>query len=69
MSIKLIQHLYKATGYHFNQRGLKIHNMKVTIIEKIRSMDPRFRKAIEKSTKTEITFVNCNSLFFFSEML
>ena len=42
------QHLNKATGHHFNQRGHKIHNMKVTIIEKVRSLDPRFRKAREK---------------------
>ena len=41
------QHLSKATGQHFNKKGHKIHNMKVTIIEKVRSQDPHFRKARE----------------------
>ena len=41
------QHLSKATGQHFNNKGHKIHNMKVTIIEKVRSQDPQFRKARE----------------------
>jgi hypothetical protein len=42
------QHLNKATGHHFNQRGHQIHNMTVTIVEKIRNFDPRFRKTREK---------------------
>ena len=41
------QHLNKATGHHFNTKGHKIHNMKVTIIEKLHNMDPRYRKARE----------------------
>ena len=41
-------HLHKATGQHFNTKGHKIHNMKVTIIEKLRNSDPQFRKAREK---------------------
>ena len=41
------QHQHKATGHHFNTKGHKIHNMKVTIIEKVRNLDPQFRKARE----------------------
>ena len=41
-------HLNKATGNHFNLRGHQIHHMKVTVVEKIRNFDPRFRKTREK---------------------
>ena len=41
-------HLHKATGHHFNTKGHKIHNMKVTIVEKLRNGDPQYRKTREK---------------------
>ena len=40
--------LSKATGNHFNQQGHKISDMKITIIEKVHSKDPQFRKQREK---------------------
>ena len=33
-------HLNKATGFHFNLPGHKIHHMTVTILEKIDSRNP-----------------------------
>ena len=41
-------HLNKATGQHFNSKGHKIHHMTVTIVEKVFSNDPQYRKAREK---------------------
>ena len=40
-------HLNQATGHHFNTKGHKLHHMKVTILEKLKNFDPRFRKARE----------------------
>ena len=37
----------KATGNHFNQRGHLVQDMKVTILEKIYSSDPNYRKERE----------------------
>ena len=38
----------KATGEHYNQKGHKVSDMKITIIEKIFSSDPAVRKEREK---------------------
>ena len=38
----------KATGDHYNQKGHKVSDMKITIIEKIFSSDPAVRKEREK---------------------
>ena len=38
----------KATGEHYNQKGHKVSDMKITIIEKIYSSDPAVRKEREK---------------------
>ena len=40
--------LSKATGEHYSQKGHKISDMQVTILEKIFSTDPAFRKEREK---------------------
>jgi hypothetical protein len=37
-----------ATGEHFNRPGHTLANMKVTIIEKVKSFDPLYRKEREK---------------------
>ena len=37
-----------ATGEHFNQPGHSLHNMKGTILEKVKSNDPLYRKEREK---------------------
>ena len=39
--------LLKATGEHFNQRGHSLSDMRVTILEKIYSSDPNYRKERE----------------------
>ena len=38
----------KATGVHFNTKGHSVANMEITIIEKIFSQDPMFRKQRER---------------------
>ena len=38
----------KPTGVHFNLKGHTVSDMEITIIEKIFSQDPRFRKQREK---------------------
>ena len=38
----------KATGEHFNLPGHKMADMEVSILEKIHSKDPQYRKAREK---------------------
>ena len=38
----------QATGSHFNLRGHTMADMQVTILEKIRSLDPNIREAREK---------------------
>ena len=38
----------KATGEHYNKKGHKVSDMKITIIEKIFSLDPAVRKEREK---------------------
>ena len=40
--------LTKETGAHFNEKGLKISDMQITIIEKNFNSDPHFRKQREK---------------------
>ena len=40
--------LTKATGEHFNQKGHKVSDMSVTVLEKIFSSDPAVRKEREK---------------------
>ena len=42
------KHLTKATGAHLNIPGHRVSNMKVTIIEKVHSMDPLVRKEREE---------------------
>ena len=42
------QHLNKATGYHFNQRGHSVSDMSVSILEKVNNRDAMFRKEREK---------------------
>ena len=39
--------LDKATGHHFNLPGHSMANMKVTILEKVKSNDPQMRKTRE----------------------
>ena len=39
--------LSKATGFHFNQPGHSTSDMKVTILEKVHSLDPLVRKERE----------------------
>ena len=38
----------KATGLHFNQKGHSVSNMKITVIERVFSQNPLFRKQREK---------------------
>ena len=38
----------KATGEHFNSKGHKVSDMKISILEKIFSTDPAIRKEREK---------------------
>ena len=40
--------LTKATGEHFNSKGHKASDMRVTVLEKIFSLDPAVRKEREK---------------------
>ena len=40
--------LSKATGSHFNQKGHKIRELEITILEKIFNPEPQFRKQREK---------------------
>ena len=42
------KHLAKATGAHFNLPGHSASDMKVTILEKVHSMDPLVRKEREE---------------------
>ena len=37
----------QATGHHFNQPGHDISNMTITAIEKVKNMDPSYRKERE----------------------
>ena len=39
--------LQKATGAHFNQAGHQMADMKITILEKVKSTDPQLRKIRE----------------------
>ena len=41
-------HLNKATGFHFNQKGHSISDMEITIIEKVHNSNGQFRKQREK---------------------
>ena len=38
----------KATGLHFNQKGHSVHNMRITVLEKVFNKNPLFRKQREK---------------------
>ena len=38
----------KATGVHFNTKGHSVSDMEISVIEKIFSQDPMFRKQREK---------------------
>ena len=40
--------LNQPSGLHFNLPGHNIHNMKFTIIEKVKSNDPLYRRKGEK---------------------
>ena len=42
------QKINKATGQHFNQKGHKVSDMRVSILEKIFSSDAGVRKEREK---------------------
>ena len=42
------KHLSKATGAHFNLPGHRTNDMRVTILEKVHSMDPLVRKEREE---------------------
>ena len=42
------KHLSKATGAHFNLPGHSTNDMRVTILEKVHSMDPLVRKEREE---------------------
>ena len=42
------EHLSKATGDHFNQKGHKVSDMEITIVEKVYSNDELFRREREK---------------------
>ena len=40
--------LNQPSGFHFNLPGHSIHNMKFTIIEKVKSNDPIYRRERER---------------------
>ena len=42
------KHTSKATGDHFNQKGHKQSDMKITILEKVYNQSDQFRKQREK---------------------
>ena len=42
------KNLSKTTGAHFNEKGHSISDMEITVIEKLFSEDPQFRKQREK---------------------
>ena len=42
------QNISKATGAHFNSKGHSVSDMRVTVLEKVFSQDPQFRKQREK---------------------
>ena len=42
------KNLSKTTGAHFNKKGHSISDMEITIIEKLFTEDPQFRKQREK---------------------
>ena len=42
------KNLTKATGSHFNERGHSVSDMEITILEKVFSDNPQFRKQREK---------------------
>ena len=44
----LNQRVNKATGEHFSQKGHKVSDMRVTVLEKIFSSDTAVRKEREK---------------------
>ena len=38
----------KATGIHFNEKGHRISDMQISILEKVFNQDPQFRKQRER---------------------
>ena len=42
------KNLSKTTGVHFNEKGHSVHDMEITIVEKIFNQNPHFRKEREK---------------------
>ena len=38
----------KSTGIHFNEKGHRVSDMEISIIEKVFNKDPRYRKQREK---------------------
>ena len=55
MAVRFRQHrgyvrnreIEKSTGEHFNKPGHTMADMKITILEKVRSQDPQLRKVRE----------------------
>ena len=42
------QNISKATGAHFNSKGHSVSDMRITVLEKVFSQEPQFRKQREK---------------------
>ena len=42
------KNMTKATGIHFNEKGHKISDMQISILEKVFNQDPQFRKQRER---------------------
>ena len=42
------KNMTKATGIHFNEKGHKISDMQISILEKVFNEDPQFRKQRER---------------------
>ena len=38
----------KASGIHFNEKGHRVSDMQISIIEKLVNQDPQFRKQRER---------------------
>ena len=48
----------KATGEHFNNKGHKVSDMKISILENIFSTDPAARKERENKMNTKYKGLN-----------
>ena len=42
------QNISKTTGAHFNSKGHSVSDMRITILEKVFSQEPQYRKQREK---------------------